>query len=407
MTATDKTTARGGPLAGVRVIDLTRLAPGPYCTMLLSDLGADVIVVGGGRAGLPIPTLSRGKRFATLDLKSEAGQHALHRMIENADVVIEGFRPGVAARVGADYVTLSKLNPRLIYCSLTGYGQDGPRSQEAGHDINYLAISGVLGATGPADRPPYPPLNLLADFGGGGLLAAFGIVAALHERNSSGKGQQIDAAMIDGCISMMAMHFTDWRSDILPERGHGLISGNAPYYRCYACADGRHISVGALERGFFEALWSVVGAGDAPDHMDVANWPAIEQRLTAVFASKTRDEWAARFAGMDACVAPVLTPDEVWSDVQVSARHPECGNDAVPAVPRFDRTVLRPGKLDLADKTAEILGELGFDKQQIAAARGPEAANPITGLSWPPQIKNASDMTSAKGTDFPADRRQQ
>ncbi|MDB5842629.1 MAG: mcr, partial [Herminiimonas sp.] len=279
------------------------------------------------------------------------------------------------------------------------YGKSGQRSNEACHDINYIAISGGLGATGPADRPPYPPLNLLADFGGGGLLAAFGIVGALYERSRSGKGQQVDAAMIDGCISMMAMHFPDWGKEVLPERGVGLISGSAPYYRCYECADGRYISVGSLEQAFFDALWRTVGEGERPDHMDVANWPAIEAHLTQVFRSKTRDQWTARFEGIDACVAPVLTPDEVWNEPQVRARHPGSGNDSVPAVPLFSRTRLRPAALDMTDRTTEILEELGLGKEEIAAARGPEAANPITGLSWPPQMKNADQMAAiVKGT---------
>ncbi len=179
---------RSGPLADIRVVDLSRLAPGPYATMLLSDLGADVIMVGGGRAGVPIPSRSRGKRMISLDLRSEDGRAALQSVVRTADVLVEGFRPGVAARIGAGYDELSALNPRLIYCSLTGYGQRGPRAQEAGHDINYLAVSGVLGALGPSDRPPTPPLNLIADFAGGSLVAAFGIVSALYERERSARG---------------------------------------------------------------------------------------------------------------------------------------------------------------------------------------------------------------------------
>ena len=228
LSAKSKAAAPQGALSGVRVIDLTRLAPGPYCTMLLADFGADVIAVGGGRAGRALEAFARGKRHIALDLKTEAGRRALHALARGADVFVEGFRPGVAARLGVDYERLSALNPKLVYCSITGYGQGGPRAREAGHDINYIALSGVLGAIGPAGQPPQPPLNLVADFAGGSLIAAFGIVAALFEARRSGKGQYIDAAMIDGCMSLMAMHYPAWGTPILPGRGDGMLAGNAP-----------------------------------------------------------------------------------------------------------------------------------------------------------------------------------
>src|SRR5690625_3514086 len=193
------------PLEGLRVIDMSRLAPGPYCTMLLADLGAEVIAIGGGRAGNPISTFSRGKKFIKLDLKAEKGKEALQRLCETADVFIEGFRPGVSARLGASYEELKKINPRLVYCSITGYGQEGELSQEAGHDIGYLSYTGVLGAVGPSEGPPSAPLNLVADFAGGSFNAVMGILSALYERSQTGLGRYIDAAMIDGCLSMMAM----------------------------------------------------------------------------------------------------------------------------------------------------------------------------------------------------------
>ncbi len=378
-----------GPLTGVRVVDLSRLAPGPYCTMLLADLGAEVIVVGGGRSGLPVTELSRGKKFISLDLKSSAGRDALHRLVKTADVLIEGFRPGVADRIGAGYAELSALNPRLVYCSMTGYGQDGPRAREAGHDINYLAIAGVLGAVGPKSEVSYPPLNLLADFGAGGLLAAFGIVTALFEARGSGRGQHVDAAMVDGCLSMMAMHFPVWQTSVMPGRGDGLITGNAPFYRCYFCADGRQVSVGALEVAFFKALWTVLDLGDVPDHMDKATWPLIEQTLDKVFRSKPREHWEALFAGTDACVAPVLSPDEVWREAQNKHRHPASSHASVPAIPRFSRTPSMSSDLDRSDHSRDVLASLGMTNDQITAAVPSDPASAVEGLSWPPVLRNS------------------
>lgn len=379
---------RSGPLAGVRVVDLSRLAPGPYATMLLADLGAEVVVVGGGRAGVPIPELSRGKSFISLDLRTDDGRAALHALVRTADVMVEGFRPGVAARIGAGYDELSAINPRLIYCALTGYGQAGPRAQEAGHDINYVALSGLLGAVGPADRAPLPPLNLVADFAGGSMVAAFGIVSALYERERSGRGQFIDTAMVDGCLSMMAMHFPLWNTGVMPKRGEGLFA--APYYRTYECRDGGFVAVGALERGFFVALWTTLGLGEPPDHFDMNEWPDIEQKLDAAFRSKTRDEWAALFMGSDACVTAVLTPDEVMGDAQFAARH--AGAQApVPVVPQFARTPGEAGATDLTDTTHRVLADAGVDAALIARVTAAQDAAPRTGLDWPPEFKNSKN----------------
>ncbi len=372
------------------MIDLSRLAPGPYCTMLLADLGAEVIVVGGGRSGLPVPELSRGKTFISLDLKRAAGKEALHRLVKTADVLVEGFRPGVADRIGAGYAELAAINPRLVYCSLTGYGQTGPRSQEAGHDINYLALSGLLGAVGPKSDVSYPPLNLLADFGAGGLLAAFGVVAALFEARSSGRGQQVDAAMVDGCMSMMAMHYPAWKTPIMPGRGDGLVSGSAPFYRCYVCADGKQVSVGALEAAFFKALWTILDLGDVPDHMDEATWPFIEQTLERMFRSQPRSYWSDLFAGTDACVAPVLSPDEVWQEPHNKARHPNASDNCVPAVPRFSRTPATPRESDRSDRTREVLKSLAMSDADIALATPSDPASAVEGLSWPPVLRNSA-----------------
>lgn len=377
-------TGTAGILDGIRVIDLTRLAPGPYGTMLLADLGAEVIVVGGGPAGLPIDAYRRGKRFMRLDLKSDAGRAAFLRLVETADVLVEGFRPGVCDRLGIGFEALSAVNGRLVYCSLTGYGQDGPMAQEAGHDLNYVSLAGMTGAFAPPDAAPFVPLNLLADFAGGGLYAAYSVLAALFERQRSGQGQHIDIAMVDGCISFMAMHFPDWGRAVLPSRGRGLLTGEAPFYRCHTCADGRHVAVGALETPFFRNLWAALGyADEPPDHMNPASWPELTRRFEQTFRERTRDDWAAHCAGRDACVSPVLAPDEVFGHPHNRARWSEGAADNVPAIPRFSRVAARPGAVDVEDRSTEILASLGLTDAEIDAAV-PEDGGPIRGLDWPP-----------------------
>jgi len=375
------------PLEGIRVIDMTRLAPGPYGTMLLADLGAEVIVVGGGRAGPPVSTFARGKQFITLDLKSDEGRLALVRLCDSADVFIEGFRPGVAERLGAGYTTLSASNPRLVYCSLTGYGQTGPRAQEAGHDLNYLAYTGVLGALGPADGPPQVPLNAIADMAGGGMLAVIGILAALQERQRSGFGQHVDAAMIDGCMSLIAMHYPAWQTAAMPRRGDGWLAGTAPNYRCYRCADGGYMAVGSLEPQFFRALWKTLALGEpVPDAMSHSAWPAIERTLEATFRTLPRDAWVARFEGVDACVTPVLSPDEAWQDAQVRTRVDPARPKEVPAVPAFSRSTIAPAPLDLDDHSVEVLAALGFAAMDIDKASPPAQRGVQDGLAWPPRF---------------------
>ncbi len=371
------------PLDGVLVIDLTRYAPGPYATMLLADLGAEVTVIGGLIGA--VPELSRGKRFISLDLKAEAGRQALRTLVASADVLIEGFRPGVADRLDAGYETLSSLNPRLVYCSLTGYGQVGPRAQEAGHDINYLAISGVLGATGPENGPPAFPLNLLADLGAGGMLAAFGIVTALFERERTGRGRYLDAAMVDGCYSMLAMHVPFWSTDVMPRRGAGMIGGAAPFYRCYACADGRFVAVGALEPKFFANLWNALELGELPDQHDARLWPAIAERVGERFATRTRDEWTAFLAGIDCCVSPVLDPVEASTDSQLQARHRDALPQA-PVVPRFAGMPDGARPTNMRDQTREVLLAAGLDKDQIEAAIARQDRSEA-GFTWPPKLK--------------------
>ncbi|MFG1357971.1 CaiB/BaiF CoA transferase family protein [Xanthobacter pseudotagetidis] len=379
--------ARRRPLEGVRVIDMSRLAPGPYCTMMLADLGAEVIVVGGGRAGNPVATFSRGKHFIKLDLKCAAGQAALRRLCEHADVFVESFRPGVAERLGAGYAALKEINPKLVYCSLTGYGQDGVLATAAGHDISYLAVTGILGAIGPNDGPPSAPLNLLADFAAGSFVAALGIVTALFDRSRTGEGQYLDAAMIDGCLSLMAMHWPVWQTHVLPARGGGLLGGGAPYYGCYACADGRYVSLGALEPQFFAQLWTSLIGSEVPDHMDIGLWPEIRETFERAFKEKTRDQWSAHFAGTDACVMPVLTPDEVWSHPHIAHRHPNASGESVPVIPRFGHTSFDPPAIDTTDRSDEILAAAGLTPEQIALASPASERDRIPSRSWPPRFK--------------------
>jgi alpha-methylacyl-CoA racemase len=372
--------AKAGPLTGTRIIDLSRLAPGPYASVLLADLGAEVIAVTGGRAGQVPAELSRGKRFVHLNLKEPASRVALHRLVATADVVMESFRPGVADRLGAGYDELSAVNPRLVYCSVIGYDPGGPDAQTAGHDINYLAVTGLLGAVGPADGAPLPPLNLVADMAGGGMLAAFGICAALVERERSGRGQRIDAAMTDGVLSMMEMWLNAWRTPLLPERGLGFTTGAAPFYRCYRCADGRYVAVGAVEDGFFRALWDGLGlpAPYPEQRFDPATWPELTRVIGARFAAAPRDEWTTRFAGVDACVSPVLDPAEVLA-----------ASGRPGPVPRFSRTPgVRgqdegPADAD-ADATAELLAEAGLSEQELLAVAEDARRDGAFGFKWPP-----------------------
>ena len=373
------------PLSGIRVIDLSRLAPGPYATMLLADMGAEVITVGAGSDAGVTPVVARGKTLIRLDLKSEEGREALHHLVQSADVLVEGFRPGVAARIGAGAEELCALNPRLVYCSLTGYGQDGPRSQEAGHDINYLASAGVLGAMGPHDAPPTVPLNLVADFGGGSLFAVVGILAALTERARTGKGRVIDAAMVDGCLSMMGMHSEMWGTDYMPSRGRGLLDGGAPFYRCYETADGGFMAVGALEPAFFKNFWTGLGFDDPiPNYMDPDLWPALEERFAQAFASRSRAEWTEVFEGADACVNPVLAPSEVRNDAQMAHRLTGAPT-TVPLAPRFDGDDQIPPPVNMNDRTEEVLAASGLPTDTIAAVLKTNGAAKTRSLQWPPR----------------------
>ncbi len=335
-----------GPLEGVRVVELAGIGPGPFTCMLLADLGADVLRIdrpGSGGLRLTGPDLlARGRRSVEVDLKHLLAPELVLRLLEQADVLVEGNRPGVTERLGIGPDVCLARNPSLVYARMTGWGQTGPWASHVGHDINYAGLTGALAAIGEPGRKPVAPLNLVADFGGGALYCAMGILAALVERQRSGKGQVVDAAMVDGATSLMTMFYGMAAGDAWQEqRGSNLLDGGAPFYDTYACSDGQFLAVGALEPQFFAELMAVLELTDAPAQWDVAQWPVLRDRLTQTFASRTRDEWAALFEGRPACVTPVLTMSE-------AAHHPHLRERAVtidvdgilqPApAPRFSRT---------------------------------------------------------------------
>jgi len=364
----------GGPLSGLKVVEFAGIGPAPLAGQLLADQGAEVIVVArkSGSAD-PSDINNRSKRSIAINLKSAAGREAALRLASQCDVLIEAFRPGVMEKLGLGPKECRAVNPALIYGRMTGWGQDGPLASTAGHDINYLAISGALGAIGTADRPPVPPLNLAADYGGGTMFLLFGILAALYERTRSGKGQVIDAAMVDGVPAMMGLiHSMHARNQWQGKRQSNLLDGGAPFYRCYETADGSYLAVGPLEPQFFAALAKGMGLAekDLAEQYKQQGWADMHQRFEAVFKSKTRAEWLAVFEGTDACVAPVLGFDEVLDHEHNQQRGTFTINDgilqAAPA-PRFDRTPAGPvGKPPApGSSTKAVLGELGYSDEEI------------------------------------------
>ena len=338
-----------GPLTGVNVVEFTGLAAAPFAAMMLADMGADVVRIerpGYERAAdLRVDVLARGRRTVVLDLKDPAGVASALDLIDGADALVEGFRPGVMERLGLGPDVCSARNARLVYGRLTGYGQHGPLAGAAGHDINYIALSGALHAIGTDRDGPLPPLNLVGDFGGGGMLLAFGIVCALFEARSSGLGQVVDAAMTDGAALLMSLTYAlrdsgRWTN----RRGDNLLDGGAPHYNAYRCADGKWIAVGALEPQFYAALLDGLGIDD-PAFRPVAqqsSWQALRERIAAVVTTRTRDEWCAAFEGTDACVSPVLDLDEAPNHPHNLARATFVQRDGMlqPApAPRLSRSV--------------------------------------------------------------------
>lgn len=384
------------PLDNIRVLDLTRLAPGPHCTMILADLGADVIRVeepGGGRSAqegvsdqearraAAQRALNRNKRSLVLNLKLPEARAALLRLVEGADVLVEGFRPGVAARLGIDYAALAARNPRIVACSISGYGQDGPYRSLVGHDINYIALAGALGITGEADSPPAIPANLLGDYAGGGMHAVIGILTALWARERTGRGQYVDISMTDGVLTLLAAALGEsYGTGQFIRRGSSRLTGGLPQYNVYRCADGGYLSVGANEGWFYDNLCRELGRPDlAGTQGDASRRDEVFATFRAAFATRTRDEWFARIQDKDVCVAPVYGLDELEHDPQIVARNmlvdvddPVAGTmKQVGVSVKLSDTpgAVRTPAPARGAHSAAVLREAGFTADEIAALR--------------------------------------
>jgi len=376
-----------GPLAGVRVIELPALGPVPFVGMLLADLGAEVIRVDRLDAATdplsrlpvgPAGPLGRGRRSIAVDLKQAEGVAVVLDLAAGCDALIEGFRPGVAERLGVGPEPAQARNPRLVYGRMTGWGQSGALAPRAGHDITYLAVSGLLHGIGPADGPPTPPANYLGDFGGGAMVLATGLLAALLSARTTGHGQVVDAAMVDGAAYLAtmvrALHSSgDWRD----ERASNIFDGGQPHYRCYRCSDGRFVAVGALEPKFWMTLLNALGLDPAstPSPYDPANHAELTDKLSAIFLTRTRDEWAERFEPLDACVAPVLTLAEAPQyrhNAERGSYVSSAGATVAAPVPRFDGAEPLPASPQppaLGADTDTLLAELGYPPGRIAGLR--------------------------------------
>jgi alpha-methylacyl-CoA racemase len=373
-----------GPLAGVRVIEVAGIGPGPFCAMMLSDMGADVLRVdrtGAADLGLSIDpkfnVLNRGRRSVALDLKTPAAVTAMKRLIADADALIEGFRPGVMERLGLGPDDCLAVNPRLVYGRMTGWGQDGPMAAAAGHDINYIALSGVLHSIGRKGEAPVPPLNLVGDFGGGGMYLAFGVVCALLEAKRSGRGQVVDAAMVDGAASLAAAVFGlravgMWND----ERGDNILDSGAPWYDVYETQDGEHVAIGSIEKRFYGELLRLTGLEDEPlpPQHDKKRWGELRAKLTEVFKQKTRAEWCRIMEGSDVCFAPVLSLAEAPAHAHNRARGTfvEVAGVVQPGpAPRISRTpgaIARP-PARAGEHTEEALRDWGFSPDDLSALR--------------------------------------
>jgi alpha-methylacyl-CoA racemase len=376
-----------GPLAGIKVVEIAGIGPGPYGAMLLADLGADVIRIDrstgvnafgqGPGAEPPADLLARGRRSVAVDLKNPEGVATVLDLVGEADVLVEGFRPGVMERLGLGPDVCLERNPKLVYGRMTGWGQDGPYAPSAGHDINYIALAGALEPLGRAGEQPTPPLNLVGDFGGGGMMLAFGVCAALVDVARSGKGQVIDAAMIDGAASLMTMtwsfkHMGIWAD----ERGTNMLDTGAHFYDTYETADGKYVSIGSIEPQFYAELLRLTGIDpeSLPKQMDKSQWPALKERFGEVFRTKTRDEWCEIMEHTDVCFAPVLSMDEAPSHPHIAERgtFTEVAGLVQPApAPRFSRT---PGSIErppphVGQHTDEALEAWGLSKERIAELR--------------------------------------
>lgn len=373
-----------GPLTGLKIIEFAGLGPAPFAAMMLADMGADVLRIDRLNQRSVIhpqnpatDILNRNRRSIKLDLKHPQAIEIALQLVEQADILLEGFRPGVMERLGLGPEICQARNGRLIYGRMTGWGQEGELAHKAGHDINYIAMTGVLDAIGSADGGPMLPLNLIGDFGGGGMLLAFGVLCALHERQSSGKGQVVDAAIVDGTSLLMSMIYGfradgTWNS----ERGTNLLDGGAPFYQVYECRDGQYISIGSLEPKFYAALLKVLGLSEEalPAQMDRSGWPRLKRRFAEIFKTKSRAEWSEIMAAEDLCFAPVLTMDEATDDPHLNSRHSftVVGGVSQPSpAPRFSRTAPdtpRPAGA-LGEHTAHLLAELGYSAEAVRLLR--------------------------------------
>ena len=356
-----------GPLSGVTVIELEGIGPGPYCGQLLADMGADVIVIARSIKGQD-SIQNRGKRVVALNLKSPEGVEIVQKLIAKADILFEGFRPGVTEKLGIGPKECHAINPALVYGRMTGWGQTGAWSSMAGHDINYISITGALYAMGEKDRPPMPPLNMVGDFGGGSMFLLTGLLAALLKARQTGKGDVVDAAIVDGVSSMMGFIGTmagqkQWDTS---RRESNLLDGAAPFYQCYETSDGRHVAVGCIEPQFFAAMLEVTGISpdDYGPQLDPSQWPRQQQMLADVFRQKTMMEWNDLYDGTDACVSPVLTPDEATQHKHNAVRqsHTQHGPYSHPApAPRFVET-----NPSISDEDAKV----DYDLDSVLALAG-------------------------------------
>lgn len=370
-----------GPLAGVRVLEVAAIGPSPMTGMILADMGADVVRVERASVDTPMTRSDpsyRGKRSIALNLKAPEGVETFLRLVETADVVTEGFRPGVMERLGIGPEECRARNPRLVYGRMTGWGQDGPLAQSAGHDINYIALTGVLHAIGRTGEPPVPPLNLIGDMGGGGMLLALGVLAALYESKASGQGQVVDAAMTDGSALLMWMFhgFSAMGMHNADHRGVNILDGGAHFYNCYETADGKYVSIGSIEPQFYARLIELaeLDPEEFAQQLDHKRWPKLRTALADVFRQKTRDEWCELLEGSDVCFAPVLSLKEAPEHPHNVARgtYVEVDGLVQPApAPRLDRTpsAIRHGNRSLGSDTDEVLLEAGFEDTEIEALR--------------------------------------
>ncbi|MEQ8745368.1 CaiB/BaiF CoA-transferase family protein [Pyruvatibacter sp.] len=372
-----------GPLSGVRVLEFAGIGPGPFCAMLLSDMGADVVRIDrkGAHGGSKFDVTSRGRKSIALDLKNPDAIETVLKLVEQADILQEGFRPGVMERLGLGPDVVLKRNPKIVYGRMTGWGQEGPLAHAAGHDINYISLTGALHAIGPKDGKPVPPLNLVGDFGGGALYLAMGMLAALHSATATGKGQVVDTAMTDGATSLMAMFFGFRASGMWEDdRYRNMLDGGAHFYDTYECSDGKFVSLGSIEPQFYALLREKAGLNDPAfdAQMDKGQWPDLKEKLATVMKSKTRDEWCEIMEGTDICFAPVLSIDETKDHPHNKARETVTVIDGVAqpnVAPRFFGT---PSEIQgpppqAGGDTDDVLAAFGFSAAEIEGLKAKAA----------------------------------